>query len=131
MANLIPDDDTPDQCYECGSYNVDGDEWHQEERDTDPGDAEVGPQPCLSTVSICPVCRILPVSPETRARERAWDAKHGRTTVAGSLAAVRARRRGLTLTSPGHTPSGRLTLSERYARAKARRRLLSCKGVGR
>jgi hypothetical protein len=59
-------DQTPDQCYDCGAYNVDGDDWKQEVRDLDPGDGEVGPDPCISTVSVCPVCVILKPGPWCR-----------------------------------------------------------------
>lgn len=54
---------TPDQCADCGAYNTEGDPWKQETRDLDPGNGEVGPDPYIATVSICPVCVILGPAP--------------------------------------------------------------------
>ena len=56
--SLPEGDDTPNQCHECGAYNVDRATWQQVEVDLDPGNAEVGPDPYLCTVSVCPACAV-------------------------------------------------------------------------
>lgn len=50
-------DDVPPQCHECAAYAVDGtDGWTERTVDLDPGNAEVGPDPHLCVVVICPTC---------------------------------------------------------------------------
>ena len=49
----------PEQCYDCGAVNEDASKpWATETVDADPGDPEVGPQPHIMDVSICPACHL-------------------------------------------------------------------------
>lgn len=50
------------QCYECGTFasaehgdTFEG--WTKRTVDLDPGDPEVGPQPCVTDVDVCPRCK--------------------------------------------------------------------------
>lgn len=52
-----PGDGTPEQCAGCGDYNTSGQPWPLCTVDLDPGDPEVGPQPDIADVPLCPRCR--------------------------------------------------------------------------
>ena len=50
-------DEYPEQCYDCGRRKKDGEKgWKSVKRDLDPADAEVGPDPDIQTVAVCPEC---------------------------------------------------------------------------
>lgn len=47
----------PDQCGLCSEYNTTGEIWPTVTIDDDPGDPEVGPDPHIIDVSVCPACQ--------------------------------------------------------------------------
>lgn len=50
-------DEYPDECYNCGKVKKAGEAgWKTVTMDLDPGDREVGPQPDIQEVGLCPSC---------------------------------------------------------------------------
>ena len=60
----FPEDELPNQCYECGDYRKGGDPGSVMRVDMDPGDLKVGPQPDICDVWICSKCYMKMVDEE-------------------------------------------------------------------